>query len=182
MDIVPTTEQWRHFSSVPDVVGYFHWPFLVNWELARDMINAYGGDKWVLNGLDRTGGKDKLARERLTSGNAFETYAAHFRRADVVESSCRDYAAAAKEDLAAQEEDQKVGRKVDVPLLIMYSEAGLGSRFDVKETWKAWVAEGTDVWGFGVGDGAGHYLPEEAPVLVVNKLLEWMEELAIVKS
>jgi hypothetical protein len=99
-----------------------------------------------------------------------------FEQRDTIYYSCLDYAAGATVDVAEQEADQQAGRKVAVPLLVLFSKAKLGARLHVQEIWKDWVADGVDYEGFGVGDGYGHYLPEEAFDVVIEKISAFLRK------
>ena len=177
MDIVPTTEQFAAFANGKEAVTYWHWPFLANVDLATQFILAFGGTKWLGMCLGRMTSKDSAGGKTLYSGNAVEVYGKHFENEDVVRASCRDYEAGASVDLKMQAEDQKVGKKIDVPTLLVFSAAGLGSRFDVEGIWKkGWIKEGVKVEAFPVGNGAGHYVAEEAPDEVGARVLKWLEE------
>lgn len=68
---------------------------------------------------------------------------------------------------------QKEGRYVEVPTLLLYSEANLGARYNMKEIWEKFV--NNRVTAHGVGDGAGHFVNEESPEECTHVLLEWLK-------
>lgn len=174
MDIVPTKEQWKAFSDPLIVCGYFHWPLLANAELATEMISAYGGGKWVRGANTRIKGPNPLSLERITKDGAVDVYAELFDNRETIYYSCLDYAAGAAPEANQQDEDQKAGRQIAVPLLVLYSKSNIGARLDVPAIWKGWVGQGVDHEIFGVGEGYGHYLPEEAYDIVVPKMEEFL--------
>lgn len=175
MDIVPTTVQFAAFGKAKEACTYWHWPFLANVEIATKLILAFGGENWIRMTFGRTAGKSAQGLQKLEEDNAAKVYGAHMDREDVVRASCEDYAAAAGVDLERQAEDQEAGRKIDVPVLLIFSAAQLGARFDVEGIWrKDWVKEGVEVEALPVGDGIGHYVPEEAPDVVGERLLGWL--------
>ena len=175
LDIIPTKEQWAVFSDPVLCQGYFHWPLLANAELATDMISAYGGANWARGAHTRIMGPNPKSQERITKDGALDIYASLFDSRDTLYYSALDYAAGAAPEADEQVEDQKAGRKVGVPLLVMFSKAKLGARTDVAKVWKGWVAEGVSYEGVGVGEGYGHYLPEEAFDIVVPKIEEFLK-------
>ena len=176
MDIIPTTVQYAAFADAKEVCTYWHWPFLANVEVATELITAYGGKNMIKKMVDRVSGKSATAKESFHAGNAVEVYGSHFGNKDVVVASCRDYQAGASVDLEMQAEDQKIGKKIDVPTLLIFSGSSLGSRFDVEGIWKKdWIKEGVKVEAFAVGKQVGHYLPEEAPKETGTRVLEWLE-------
>ncbi|KAJ9610289.1 hypothetical protein H2200_005066 [Cladophialophora chaetospira] len=176
LDIVPTKEQWNKFSDPVIAQGYFHWPMLANAELATQMISAFGGANWARGAHTRIAGPNPLSQERITKDGALDIYAELFDKEETLYYSALDYAAGAAPEATEQEEDQKAGRKVGVPLLVFFSKAKLGARTDVEGIWKDWVGKGVDYEGVGVGEGYGHYLPEEAYDIVVPKIEEFLKK------
>jgi hypothetical protein len=175
MDIIPTREQWRVFSDPALAQGYFHWPMLANAELATDLLSAYGGAKWARGAHTRISGPNPKSLERITQHDALDVYAELFDSKETLYYTALDYAAGAVPESTEQEEDQAAGRKVGVPLLVLYSKANIGRKTDVTTVWKSWVAEGVQYEGYGVGEGYGHYLPEEAFDIVVPKVQEFLK-------
>lgn len=171
LDIAPLQVQWEAFGTDPAAcVGYFHWPFLANVELAVDMLSAYGGGRWCRDGLRRAQGSNEEGRRRFAADGAVEIYAALFEK-ETLRGTCEDYAQGAAPEVEEQKSDQLAGRKIAVPTLVMFSEAKLGSTMDVAEVWKDWVNPGVELETVAVGDGHGHFLPEEA--------VDWVEKAVV---
>lgn len=175
MDIVPTKVQWDKFQDPAICQGYFHWPLLANVEIAVKLITAYGGAQWCRDGHLRIAGNEEGSR-RIQSDNAVEVYAALFDKEETLRYSAEDYAAGAAPEYSEQVEDQKAGRKLDVPTMVMFSKAKLGARIDVAEEWKDWIAEGTPLEPVPIGNGYGHYLPEEAHDLVSEHIKSFIQK------
>ncbi|KAK4445911.1 alpha/beta hydrolase [Podospora aff. communis PSN243] len=174
LDIIPTKSQWDKFSN-PDIAqGYFHWPLLANVELATKMLMAYGGGNWARDANTRLMGKSEEARARMMGDGAVDVYAALFEKEETLRGSCEDYSWGAGREYREQERDQEEGRKIGVPLLVMFSKEGLGGRIDVEKEWRDWVAKGVEYEGVAIGPGVGHYLPEEAHDVVSEKVLEFL--------
>ncbi|KAH9827749.1 Fluoroacetate dehalogenase [Teratosphaeria destructans] len=173
LDIVPTTEQWRAFADPAAAVGYFHWPFLAT-PNAPQLIGAIGGDQWCKQGLERIRGPNPAAIEKFRSHNAIDHYSHVFSRPETIVGTCADYRSGAFEDVEAQAEDQKAGRKVQLPLMVIYSAANLGKVHDVEGVWRRW-ADG-ELKTVGVADGIGHYIPEEDPEATARLVQEWVEK------
>lgn len=95
----------------------------------------------------------------------------------MIEATCKDYEAGATVDVKAQAEDQKEGRKIGCALLLIYSEGYIGKRYDVPGEWKDWVVEGVEVKSHALGDGVGHFAPEEAPEETAAAIGEWLKGL-----
>jgi pimeloyl-ACP methyl ester carboxylesterase len=171
LDIVPTTAQWRSFANPAAAVAYFHWPFLAT-ASAPQAIEAMGGYDWCKSSLERIKGPNQDAVAKFRSNDSIDHYSHLFSKPETISGSCADYAAGAFEDVEAQEEDQKAGRKVKVPTLVIYSASNLGRMHDVDAVWKEW-ADG-ELKTVGVKDGIGHFIPEEAPERVAELVLEWV--------
>lgn len=162
LDIVPTLAQYQAFSNPKIVAGYFHWPMLANVETATQMIKAFGGDNWARGANQRLAGPSDVGKARVAADGALDVYAELFSKEETIKWTCEDYRAGAFEDIDEQTKDQKEGRKIQIPALVMFSKSRLGSTMDCAAVWKDWVAEGVDYEGIAVGEERGHYLPEEA--------------------
>ncbi|KAJ9150700.1 Alpha/beta hydrolase [Pleurostoma richardsiae] len=172
LDIVPTKIQWDKFQNPAVAQAYFHWPLLANVDLAVQLITAFGGANWCRGALRLAGNQEGL--RRLTADGAVDAYAALFSKAETIRHSCEDYAASAGPEYAEQAAEQEAGRKIDVPALVAFSQANLGARIDVAEEWKDWIAPGTPYEPVAVGEGYGHYLPEEAHDIVASRITEFL--------
>lgn len=111
------------------------------------------------------------------SDRACEVYCSLFDKHETVEGSCADYAAAADPEPQMQEEDQREGRKVRGDVLVMWSLAKLGKMHgDVGAIWREWVDDGERLEAVGVGEGVGHYLPEEASEFVAGRIADFVDK------
>ena len=173
LDIVPTKAQWDAFANPAICAGYFHWPLLANVEIAVRILTAYGGAQWCRDAHNRIGGDNAQGRARIFSDDAVEVYAALFDKRETLIGSCEDYAQGAAPEVEQQVEDQKNGKKIDIPTLVMFSQAKLGLRIDVAKVWEDWVQPGK-LKAIGVGDGHGHYLPEEACDWVSPAIIDFL--------
>lgn len=175
MDIVPTKVQWDNFSNPVAATAYFHWPLLANVEVAVQMIKAYGGAQWCRNGhLRLVGSKEGLSK--VQSDDAVEIHAELFAEEETLRHTCEDYAAGAAPEYKKQEEDQKAGAKIDVPTMIMFSEHNLGAKMDVAAIWKEWIKPGVWYEAVGLGNGVGHYVPEEGHEVVSEQVLKFLKQ------
>ncbi|RPA95590.1 hypothetical protein L873DRAFT_1829789 [Choiromyces venosus 120613-1] len=135
LDIVPTIVQYQSFANPKNSVGFFHWPFLAApYLVLENMISALGGDKFI---------ESLITAWSLTS--------------------CADYRAGALIGAPQDEEDQRNGRKIEVPVLVLYSEKYLGCR------------KGSLMVG-GIGNDAGHFFLEEEPEIVAGHVNKWLKE------
>lgn len=84
---------------------------------------------------------------------------------------CEDYRASATIDLEHDREDLERGNKVACPLRVLWGERGIVGRcFEPLDEWRH-VAR--DVSGRAVD--SGHYIPEEAPVELIDEMLAFFE-------
>lgn len=64
---------------------------------------------------------------------------------------------------------------MEVPTLLLYSDANLGARFNMKQIWEKFV--NNKVTAVGIGDGTGHFVNEEKPEDCTKAFLEWFKSL-----
>lgn len=149
---------------------------LANPELATQLISAFGGAKWARGANLRIAGPNPESARRISADDAVEVYAENFSTDEVLYYTALDYTSGSVPESTEQDEDQKAARKVEVPLLVMFSKAKLGARTDVEAVWRDWVGPGVDYRGVGVGDGYGHYLPEEAHETVLEEVVAFLKK------
>ena len=176
MDIVPTLAQWRAFANPSASVGYWHWPFLAN-DGAPQIIEGMGGGVFVDNTFNRVKGSNEAALARFKEHHAVEVYCRQFSGPECIAGSCADYHAGARADPHEQEADQREGRKVTVPTLVMYSAKNLGRMCDVAAVWREWC-EG-ELKTYAVTNDIGHFIPEEDPETTAKQVIEWIEHVGL---
>lgn len=179
IDIVPTSTQWHNAENsatktAKEVTGYFHWPFLANVDLATRMITAYGGAKWCTEMISAWAGKNAEGLEKLKSDDSLDVYGGFFEKEEVIRASCEDYKHGATTDLEAQEKDQKEGRKIDVPLLLLFGKDFIGKRYDFSTVWNDWVQDGVKITNHGLPNEVGHFGAEEAPEECGEVIGKWL--------
>ena len=172
MDIVPTLEQWNAFGNAVASCAYYHWPFLAT-DIAPAMIEQMGGAYYCETNLGRVRGGNEAGMAKFKENDAVNHYSHQFSNPECIAGSCADYKAGATVDIKEQESDQKEGKKVKVPTLVLYSATNLGRMHDVPSVWEKWV--GGEFKSEGIPDGIGHYLPEEAPETTAKHVIEWMD-------
>jgi haloacetate dehalogenase len=166
LDIVPTAVMWQGMDAKSAMKTY-HWLLLAQPEpLPEKLIGAA-----PLFTLENT-----LARWSATKNlEAFDPRAlAHYRAAfnepSRIHAFCEDYRAGATLDCADDEADQKLGRKIEVPLCVLWGASGLAPREQSPlDVWQNWAR---DVRGQAVE--GGHFLAEENPQDTLAALLEFL--------
>jgi pimeloyl-ACP methyl ester carboxylesterase len=159
------------------VTGYFHWPFLANVSLATRMITAFGPAAFLTEMTSHWAGKNPAGLSSFKSDDSLKVYGEFFAQPHVLKASCEDYEHGATTDVEAQSADQEAGRKIVVPLFLLYSEQYIGSRYEFPDVWGEWVAEGVRVKSHALGGGIGHFGAEEAPKESARVVGEWLKGL-----
>lgn len=153
LDIAPTLDMYegttREFAT-----AYWHWFFLIRpAPLPEELIGAQPRlfvEQLMGNG---SAGLDPFPPEVL------DRYVDAMTGPDRAFGMCEDYRAAATIDLAHDRADRAAGRRIAVPLRVLWGARGIVHRlFDPLALWRG-VAD--DVTGRSVD--CGHYLPEELP-------------------
>ncbi|MBM7502784.1 alpha/beta fold hydrolase [Agromyces aurantiacus] len=166
-DVVPTSEVWGR-ADADLALRYWHWSFLAQPEpLPERLIGAdpdafFDGHVRAL-GLGRAPGR--------YPAELMAIYRGLFDDAEVVHAICEDYRAGAGVDRSDDRADRDRGRRIECPLLLLWSATGALPSFygDVPEVWRPWAR---DIRGRGLD--AGHFLVEDRPDEVAAELLDLM--------
>lgn len=180
-DIVPALSQWQIGDTAAAAqTGYFHWSFLANVSIAKPMIMAFGGGKWAQSMINRWAGSNVEGLKKLKSGDSLTVYGNFFDQESVIEASCRDYEAGATTDLEFEAKAIENDQHIVAPFLLVYSAEFLPERAKkpIIEAWsQPWSAGPHIITSNPIGDGIGHFIPEEAPELAAETLLKWLPSL-----
>lgn len=161
LDIAPTREM---YAGTTDAFarGYWHW-FLMSKPspLPELMMSADPDAIWKLKCGAQSG--DGL----VVFGDALEEYLTAFRDPEMRRASCDDYRAAAHIDI--DHDDADGNAKLPMPMLALWGKRGMIERcFDCLDLWRV---RADDVHGQSID--CGHYMPEEAPEAVVDRLSDF---------
>jgi haloacetate dehalogenase len=166
LDIAPTLAMYEGTSEV-FARAYWHWFFLIQRAPLPERLIEADPQAYVRD----------LMSSRHAGLAPFDARAlAEYQRAITLPGSahalCEDYRAAATIDLLHDRADRDSGRKVAVPLLVLWGRDGIVQRcFDPLREWQR-VA--TDVRGAPLP--CGHYIPEEAPAALLEQALPFLLE------
>ncbi|KAL3421174.1 alpha beta hydrolase fold protein [Phlyctema vagabunda] len=142
------------------------------------MIVAYGGARFIRELLTRWAGKNEVGNKRFAEQDAVGVYADFFENEKVVRATCDDYRAGAEEDIELEKKDQDEGRKLESPTLLIYAADVIGKRWDMMKVWGEWVSEKDLLKEVGIGEGIGHFVPEEAPEKTAEAIQNFYSKIA----
>ncbi|WP_282609788.1 alpha/beta fold hydrolase [Pelagibius sp. Alg239-R121] len=97
---------------------------------------------------------------------ALEAYLVASSQRDSVAAICECFRAGITLDVEHDRADRAAGRKIGCPTLVLWGEEGVvGRHFDMQAVWQGWVESLSCA-----AMPCGHFIPEEVPELVVEKL------------
>jgi haloacetate dehalogenase len=164
LDIAPTLAMYEQ-TNEDFARAYWHWFFLIHpSKLPERAIEA-----------DPAGYIDDLMGARNPTMDHFDPRAmAAYKHAMAQQGSahamCEDYRAAASIDLVHDRADRDAGRRVAVPMLVLWGDKGVVHRcFKPLAEWQRVAA---DVRGTSLP--SGHYIAEEAPQALLQEALPFL--------
>jgi len=157
LDISPTLTMYDN-TTMEFAKGYWHWFFLIQPEPIPETLIAANPEFWIKQHMGRHAGTGIFSPERWAE------YLAGASNPQSMHSMCEDYRAAASIDLVHDRADRSAGKKLKIPLRVLWGEHGLVHKcFKPIEDWKA-VAVNVS----GKTVSCGHYIPEELPSELVT--------------
>jgi haloacetate dehalogenase len=157
LDVLPTASAWD-LADARFALGYWPWSLLAQPEPLPERLLAATPDAVVDNALGAWGSPTSAFEPQVRSA-----YVEALRDPARVHAICEEYRAAATLDRQHDETDRTSGRRIQCPVLVLWSGKGaLGSWYEERggplAIWRQWA---TDVRGSALE--AGHFFPEEAP-------------------
>jgi haloacetate dehalogenase len=164
LDIAPTATMYAQ-TNQEFARRYFWWFFLIQAAPLPERL-IEGDPEFFL--------RTHLAAQSKTPGvpgeELIQEYLRCYRLPGGIHAVCEDYRAAASIDLEHDAVDNGAGRKVEMPMLVLWGSKGVvGELYDVLATWRAVAA---DVRGRALD--CGHSPQEECPADTANALLEFL--------
>lgn len=161
LDIAPTLAMYQR-TDMAFARAYWHWfLFIQPHPVPEVMLEA--------------GGVDLLwRRHTMAAGAIFHPRAlAEYRRCftpRMIHASCEDYRASAGIDLEHDRADRAAGRRLPMPLQVLWGSRGVvGRQFNALALWRE-VADNA----IGQAIDCGHYMAEERPAEVLAALLSFL--------
>ena len=161
LDIVPTYAMWRRFT-VRLAMKTYHWLFLAQPNPLPEMLIELSPAGY----LDYTMASwTKTKNLSAFSDEALAEYRLHYATPEHIHATCNDYRAGATADLAHDEADRAIDKKMTCPVLALWGLAGIPSETEGPlQAWREWS---DNVEGHGID--SGHFIAEENPgELLVN--------------
>ena len=160
MDITPTYHMFKNTNQA-FATGYYHWFFLIQPDFLPETMIGSNPRYYLEEKLKRWSAKGSVFDKK-----AIDEYVRCFDK-DSIHATCEDYRAGASIDMSDDEKDRN--RKISTPLLILWGEKGFVNRtYDVLNVWKEYALDLS-----GEALDCGHFLPEEKPKEVSQKLKEF---------
>lgn len=152
LDISPTLHMYEN-TSMAFAKGYWHWFFLIQNKPIPETMIAANPEFWLKNHMGRYAGTGIFSPARWAE------YLASASNPECIHAMCEDYRAAASIDLMHDRVDRIQGKKLLMPLHVLWGEHGLVNQcFSPIEDWKLFADKVS-----GRALPCGHYIPEELP-------------------
>jgi haloacetate dehalogenase len=152
LDISPTLTMYDN-TTMEFAKGYWHWFFLIQKEPIPETMIGVNPEFWLKNHMGRHAGTGIFTPQRWSD------YLAGASNPQSMHAMCEDYRAAATIDLVHDRADRVAGKKLKMPLRVLWGEHGLVNKcFEPIADWEAVALEVS-----GKTVPCGHYIPEECP-------------------
>lgn len=162
LDVLPTRAMWRRMDAQL-ALDYWHWQFHRVPDLPEALVGAdvrgylsFFFERWS---FQRAG----------LEPDAVDEYVRAFSRPGAMRCGFDDYRAA-ELDAEHDDHDAEAGRRLTMPVLVLWGEQGLHHRLPALDVWREYA---DDVRGRALAD-CGHFLPEEAPQAIVRELRDFL--------
>ena len=167
IDIIPTASMFRDLGKTKSAINKYHWLFLAQPAPFPETMIGNSASFFLEHTLASWTAKKTLA---AFDARALEHYRKAFDDPSRIHSTCECYRAGAFIDRLQDEEDMKAGRKITVPMLAIWGDAGIpSSGIAPLDVWREFAR---DV--HGVAIESGHFVPEENPDACVEALLDFL--------
>ncbi|MER9594541.1 alpha/beta hydrolase [Mesorhizobium sp. M0244] len=170
LDVIPTAAAWDR-ADARLTLGFWPWSLLAQPEPLPERLIGAAPDAVVDNAIGQWGSSAKIFSQEVR-----DAYVDALRDPAHIHAICEEYRAAATIDREHDALDQANGRRIECPLLALWSgEGGLENWYTQEggplAIWRKWAdrVEGRAVQG-------GHFFPEEYPGKTAALLSEFFED------
>src|SRR5258705_718438 len=165
VDIVPTLDYGRRMIRLY-ALKIYHWTFLAQPHPLPETLIGGNPDFFLRY---KMASQTKSKNLDAIDPRALEHYLAAFRDPSRVHAMCEDYRAGAYADFEIDKADLDAGKKITVPMLALWGDAGIASAAATPlDSWRKWA---TNVSGAPID--SGHFLTEENPAATAKALREF---------
>ena len=165
LDILPTYDYWQRMDR-SFALRIYHWAFLAQPYPVPEHLIQKNSDEYFTHTLGSWTARGIAAFDE----RAMAHYLAAMRDPQRVHAACEDYRAGAYADYDHDKLDFEFGRKVQVPLQVLWGAKGIAAGAATPlDTWRQRAANVT-----GAPVESGHFLPEENPQDTVAALLPFL--------
>lgn len=162
LDIVPTLEHFER-TDMRFAMGYYHWFWFAQPHPFPEVLINAAPEAWFRAHTSREPKADDFFHPA-----ALADYLSAAHDPDAIRGMCEDYRAAATIDLEHDRASRAAGQKVQCPLLVLWgAKAKIAAWYDPLEIWRSYCS--SEVLGMEID--SGHYLAEEAPDAVLERLV-----------
>lgn len=164
LDIAPTLAMYEQTDEA-FARAYWHWFFLIRPAPFPETLIEADPELYLRSVMGaRSAGMKPFTTE------AFSEYLRCLRLPGTATAFCEDYRAGAGIDLEHDRADLKAGKKLEIPLLVMWGEEGVvGKCF---EPIKLWQQVASNVHGKALP--CGHYIAEELPERLLQEVYSFL--------
>jgi haloacetate dehalogenase len=161
MDVLPNYHVWTN-TTRGWALSSWHWLFMAQPEpFPERMMEAVGAEYFLRNRMEIRGGTGT----GFIHDVSFKEYVRVFTLKTIT-GSCRDYRATATCDFEMDTADKD--RRIATPMLILWGARGPERSGEFIDIWRKY---GTNMQGEGLQ--SGHYMPEEVPDLLYDRLTKF---------
>lgn len=160
LDISPTLTMYEN-TTMEFAQGYWHWFFLIQPEPVPETLIGANPEYWLKNHMGRHAGTD------IFEPACWGEYLAGVQNPEGIHAMCEDYRAAATIDLIHDRADRENGKKLLIPLRVLWGEHGLVNKcFEPIQDWSRTSLNAVT----GKPLPCGHYIPEERPAELIEEV------------
>jgi haloacetate dehalogenase len=165
LSVVPTREMWRRMDARL-AATYWHWLFHLIPDLPECLTE--GKAETYIRFMYSRG----AVRLDGFPEHDLRHYIDSFSAPGALRASFDDYRAAYAEDRVADDADAATGRRLDMPVLVLWGEAGLAGGLPVLDIWRDYAIH---MQGYPIHD-CGHFPAEEQPRQLLDRLIPFLTE------
>ena len=162
LDVIPTRAMFARIDQQL-ARGFWHWLFHLQPDLPELLVggNIEAYLRWFF---------ERWTHNRPPVEEAVPEYVRAFEAPGALRAGFHDYRATFPDDLDADDASAAAGAKLTMPLLALWGATGLTGTLPVVDIWREYA---TDVDGEAISE-CGHFLPEEQPAVVADRLLRFL--------